>query len=437
MNANLVQRACELISAWTAFDLRSMAPHRVRDFVLRRSAALGYSSPAAYLAELAASAPDDPEPQRLVNLVTNGLTHFWRDEPQLDALRAALAEIATRVKGRPIRVWCVGCSTGEEAYTVAMVARDLQVQVKVLGTDINTDGLSHAAVGRYSDWSLRKLDDRRKSLNFSPIDANWDVNDPLIRMVEFRRHNVVDRPPDMPLTWDVIICRNVLIYLHELAKERVTENFAIALDQDGYLILGSSEQLLGGEDLFRASRREGGFVYRHLDKAPGTTQAIILDLEEEPVPVLLSQGLSKTQEIDGDAAVVELIQAGLSVIESDVESAIACFEAAACYDPFILETYLHLAQALEIAPERAAEALQKALFLDPHHWYAAYQAGRVYEASGEDRRAKIAYTQAIEGMLQRKTPLFDDRLVPPAFTTIDGKMSTFRTLCIAGLERLM
>ncbi|MEZ4459405.1 MAG: CheR family methyltransferase [bacterium] len=436
MNPSLVQQACELISKWSAFDLRSMAPRRIRDFVVRRSAALGYPSPSSYLAELAEASPSDPEPQRLINLVTNGLTHFWRDEPQLDALRYSLSEVSTRVKGRPVRVWCVGCSTGEEAYTVAMVARELQVAVKVLGTDINTEGLSHAALGRYSQWSLRKLEDRRRNQHFRQHENQWEVSDVLMRSVEFRRHNVVERPPDTPLTWDVVICRNVLIYLHEAAKERVAENFAIALDQDGYLILGSSEQLMGGEELFRASKKEGGFVYRHLDKAPGTTQPLILDLEEESIPVLIAEGLAKTQEIEDDAAVVHLVSSGLGQLATNPESALACFEAAACYDPFVLETYIHIARALAEAPERATEALQKALFLDPYQWYAAYEAGRIYEACGERRRAKIAYAQALEGIEQRTTTLFDERLVDAPLLSVESKKSTIHALCTAGLERL-
>ncbi len=438
MTGNLVKVACELISGWTGFELRSIAPERIRDFVERRSAQLGYSSAAAYLEDLKVADAVAAEPQRLINLVTNGLTHFWRDEPQLEALRAALVETAQRIQDRPIRVWCAGCSTGEEAYTVAMIAAEERISVKVLGTDINTEVLSHAALGRYSDWSLRRLSGARKDSYFRPHSNLLEVVDGLIEVVEFRYHSVTSRAPESHVHWDLILCRNVLIYLHERARERAAENFAAALNPDGYLLLGSSEQLMEGHELFRASRREGGFVYRHTQKDAGSTSAIILELDEESVPLLAGRDLDATQEIDCDAPIIELVQSGLSHLDSDLGTALACFEAAAGYDPFVLETYIHLAAALaDAAPERAAEALQKALFLDPHHWYAAFELAKIHANSGERRRAKITFSQVLEGLDQRRRPLFDERLIGESLFHVEETREDVRAASIAALESLI
>lgn len=436
MNANLVSRACERISLWTGFDLRSISPRRVRDFMVRRSHALGFPSPTAYIQDLENARQTDPEPQRVINLVTNGLTHFWRDEPQLEALRGALRDAGARISDRPVRIWCAGCSTGEEAYTVAMVAREERVNVQVLGTDINTEALGHATLGRYSAWALRHLNDKRRDAHFAPRGQVWEVSDALLDVVEFRRHNVLDRAPDRPLTWDIILCRNVLIYLGMSARERVSENFAVALDKDGYILLGSSEQLEDPLGLFRASRREGGFVYRHAKKVPGTTQAIILELEEDEPPILSARDTNETLEIEDDAPVVRLIQAGLSHLPGDRAAAIACFEAVAGYDPFVVENYIHLGRALADAPERAVEALQKALFLDPLHWYAAAEAGRMYMAIPDKRRATISFRQALEGMEGRTEPLFDDRLVDPSLFHVEQTLDAVRSECQSALETL-
>ncbi len=440
MTGNLVKVACELISGWTGFELRSIAPQRIRDFVERRSAQLGYPSASAYLEDLKLADAVAPEPQRLINLVTNGLTHFWRDEPQLDALRAALTETAARIKDRPIRIWCAGCSTGEEAYTVAMIASEEKISVKVLGTDINTEVLSHAALGRYSAWSMRRLNQSRRDAYFRPHSNLLEVADGLIDVVEFRYHSVTSRPPEPQTQWDLILCRNVLIYLHERARERAAENFAGSLNADGYLLLGSSEQLMEGHELFRASRREGGFVYRHTEKDAGSTSAIILELDEESVPLLAGRDLdaSATQEIDGDAPIIELVQAGLAHLQSDLGAALACFEAAAGYDPFVLETYIHLAAALtKAAPERAGEALQKALFLDPHHWYAAYELAKIHDSQGERRRAKIAYSQVLEGLDHRRRPLFDERMIGEDLFHVELRSDEIRAASIAALESLI
>lgn len=436
MNASLVGHACELISAWTGFDLRSIAPRRIRDFIVRRSTSLGYPSPAAYLNDLSHARATDPEPQRLINLVTNGLTHFWRDEPQLEALRAALRDASERVRGRPVRVWCAGCSTGEEAYTAAIIAREERVPVRILGTDINTDSLGHAALGRYSGWALRHLNDRRRDQYFLERERIWEVRDPVFASVEFRRHSVLDRAPDNPVTWDIILCRNVMIYLHEGARERATEHFAVALDQDGYLLLGSSEQLLDPHGLFRASRRDGGFVYRHVQKLAGTTQPIILELDEEEAPLLAARELEPTLEMDDDAPVLRLVHEGLSNLYSDRQAALACFEAVAGYDPFLVENYIHLARALSNAPERAVEALQKALFIDPLHWYAAVEIARLNETLGDFRRAQIGYRQALEGLEQRAVPLFDPRLVDDALFHVEHSADDVLRECQSALERL-
>jgi Tfp pilus assembly protein PilF len=104
----------------------------------------------------------------------------------------------------------------------------------------------------------------------------------------------------------------------------------------------------------------------------------------------------------------------------------------------VLETYIHLAGALtDAAPERAAEALQKALFLDPHHWYAAFELAKIHAHSGERRRAKITFSQVLEGLEQRRRPLFDERLIGESLSHVEETRDEVRVASIAALESLI
>ncbi|MFW5968298.1 MAG: CheR family methyltransferase, partial [Persicimonas sp.] len=143
-----VSRASALLSEWTGLELRGATPRRVDEFLKTRAQQLGYDSKSAYVDHLQSLEPDDPESQRLINLVTNGLTAFWRDKPQLDALATVLDKLREgRSNDQPVNVWCAGCSSGEEAYTVAMIADRHDVPTYVLGSDLNTEALASARRG--------------------------------------------------------------------------------------------------------------------------------------------------------------------------------------------------------------------------------------------------------------------------------------------------
>lgn len=428
--------ASQLIGEWTGFELNESAPRRIKEFLERRAAILGYPALALYLEDLRTADERDPEPQRLINLVTNGLTAFWRDAPQLEAMRAAIRDGFSTLN-RPVRIWCAGSSTGEEAYTVAMIALEEGIRVEVLGTDINTDFLHHAAIGLYADWSLRRLDEKRKSRFFVRDDEQWAVRNELLSMVEFQRHNLLSDPP--PGLWDIILCRNVLIYHSTEATQRVVENFAAALAQDGFLMMGSSEQLQDDWNLFRTSQHGGGFLYRHANRTPGSTMPVPVLSDEFFAPPELAPISSleeETIDVEDDEAVIRLLRSGIEHQESGHrESALACYEAAAGYDPFVPDTYLLMGIALEASGARAkaAESYQKALFINPYNWLAAFKLAQTHESLGDALRARQAYRQALEGM-QLDESLFDSRLDFAEFERIEKHRNEVAVVCRGKVE---
>jgi chemotaxis protein methyltransferase CheR len=450
--------ACSIIESWIGVRLHSAAPHRLREFLARRARSLALGSPADYLALLHSAEPTHPERRELVNLVTNGLTAFWRDPPQLDALGSALEELFPG-RGRPLSVWCAGCSTGEEPYTIAMIAAERGVDIDLLATDINTEFLSIARRGRYGAWSLRRLDASRRDLYFEDDDGAWTISPELRASIRFREHNLVEAPPIPPHGegWDVILCRNVLIYFDLEPTKKVLERFASVLHPDGYLMLGSSEQVpdawqfaLGGSPL-RGARHGQGFVYRLSTTPPGTTiyglESLRFDELEElaraPVPAAsLHPPLDEdTAEIDMDqeGPIVTLLDDAVSCAGArDYEDALALAEAAACYDPFAADAHYLMAALLRQrgSRSRAADALRRVLFLRPSHWLAAFDLAQLLERLGEPDRARRAYLQCLDGMRRLDTPLFERDSVSRLFSRASLHADAVREACDAALARL-
>lgn len=428
---NDVAQACRLIGDWTGFELRGLAPGRVKAFLEARASTLGYSSVALYLEDLRQSDQRDSEPQRLINLVTNGLTAFWRDEPQLNALRDVLREIAESTQGREVRVWSAGCATGEEAYTVAMIAYEESIPVNVLGTDINTEFLHHATFGSYSEWSLRNLDTARRLNFFVREDTRWELRSDLVECVEFKRHNLLDEPPDGP--WDIILCRNVLIYHSREATSKIGAHLSKVLAKRGVLLMGSSEQFEGA---LKATACSGGFVYRHTTEVRHADE--VRPQATAPPPVLVSALEEETVDVDDDDAVIRLLADGIEHHnQGDLNAAIACYEAAAAYDPFVPDAHCLMGIALEGlgAPTRSGEAFQKALFINPYHWFAAFKLAQIHDRNGDIRRAIQAYRQAIEGLASERE-LFDRRLHFEEFERIERHRSEVAEVCQTTLATL-
>jgi chemotaxis protein methyltransferase CheR len=440
--------ACDLLTEWTGIELKGSAPRRVDEFLRSRASQLGYPNKQEYLSHLGELDRSDPEPQRLINLVTNGLTMFWRDEPQLNAFASVVDEMSADMSSaRPLQVWCAGCSTGEEAYTVAMIGEEHGVDVEVLGTDINTDYLRHARDADYDEWSLRRLSDQRRNRYFERGRGNdFKVVERLRNRVVFRRHNITMPAPRPRIgeSWDVILCRNVLIYFAPVAFRRVLRSFGEALQENGYLLLGSSEQLLDDERApdpmpFRAAQHGGGFVYRLASTPPGRTvhfgrhfselgEESSGDVEDELVPPpalsMSSDGLDEVTSDVGQSAVVEhLFERALEhYSEQHIEAALASCEAATSYDPFVPETYCLMGFILARAGAhtQALDTYRKALFLDPFNWVAAIESARLYLDEGDANRARRALRQAKEGLDERPAPSAEMNKV---LRTIDGSVT--------------
>ncbi len=181
--------------------------------------------------------------RELVSSITVNETYFYRHPEHWDLL-ARLAS-ATAAKGRPYRTaWSVGCSTGEEAYTLAMVLSAFSPDVRVAASDISAEALEVARVARYGSWSFRDRGPERVP-GMVQVGRQWEVSPRYRALVSFHEQNFADdpllAPPSITPKVDVIFCRNVLLYLKPARAAAVRRWLCEALAENGILVLGALE----------------------------------------------------------------------------------------------------------------------------------------------------------------------------------------------------
>jgi chemotaxis protein methyltransferase CheR len=210
--------------------------------------------------------PDGPEElHHLVDAVTTQETWFFREIDPLESWCTAVVPDVARRRGR-LRVWSAACSTGEEAYTLAMLLTERfpDVPVEIVGTDISRRAIAVAREGVYDSHSLRRTAPHWVSKYFRPApDGRWEVSSSTRSLVRFEQGNLLDPIAARRLgSMDAILCRNVIIYFDERSRSVALSVLRGALRPGGYLILGLSETLSVSDTLFDAVRLEGSVLYR-------------------------------------------------------------------------------------------------------------------------------------------------------------------------------
>lgn len=240
-----------------------------------RAAARGVDVDAWVAMAVGDGAAAEAERAALVDAVRVGETRFFRHRRQLELLATrALPErvAAARVEGRPLRLWSAGCSSGEEAWTLAMLvdgAAGDGLDWSLLATDLAEEALVVARAGRYAATAAGELPDEARRYVVREGDA-VAVAERLRSRVRFERHNLLERR--FPVGMDVIFCRNVLIYFDAETRAQVVARLAEALRPGGYLFVGYSETLRGETHLFEAVSEGEAVLYRRRGGEPGDAE---------------------------------------------------------------------------------------------------------------------------------------------------------------------
>lgn len=204
---------------------------------------------------------------RLASAVTDALlnqeTSWYRDAGVIELAADVLATRAAEEPTRRVRVWSAGCSTGQEPYSLAMLLSERNSEggrslPDIVATDVSDAAINRARAGRYSQFEIQRGLPIRKMLGwFDQEGEEFVARGDLTKLVSFRRHNLVAEPPPYGL-FDVILCRNVLLYFSGAMRKGVFERLAEALRPGGVLILGAGETTIGQTDRFAPSQRFRG-----------------------------------------------------------------------------------------------------------------------------------------------------------------------------------
>jgi chemotaxis protein methyltransferase CheR len=217
------------------------------------------------------------ELQRMVSHLTNNETYFFREMPQLqvlaDSVLRSLKERKSETGERTLRLLSAGCSTGEEALTLAMIVYDSAQffwnwEVKVFGMDLDPEALEKARRGAYHQNSLRAVTPEKLERHFLRDGKTVKVKESIRRLVTFQPGNLLEAESYAGLyPLDVIFCRNVLIYFSDASIRRVARIFHEALGPGGFLFLGHAESLARITDAFTPIRFQGAMLYQKPEAA--------------------------------------------------------------------------------------------------------------------------------------------------------------------------
>ena len=243
----------EFIKETRGFDFTGYKRSTIQRRVAKRMAGVGADRYDDYVDYLELHAEEFAE---LFNTLLINTTGFFRDPQTWDFLAEEIAPqlLATRAPDSPIRVWCAGCASGEEPYTVAMVLAGVmgdpafRERVKIYATDVDEEALDQARHGAYLPRQIEDVPPDALERFFERTDQRYVFRKDLRRSVIFGRNDLVQDAPISRI--DLLVCRNTLMYFTAETQSQILRRFHFALDDDGYLLLGKSEMLITHTDLF-------------------------------------------------------------------------------------------------------------------------------------------------------------------------------------------
>jgi chemotaxis protein methyltransferase CheR len=245
-------------------DRMKLAEHRLGP-VARRE---GFDTVGAMLTALWAK-PVASLGWAVIEALLNPETWFRRDRATFDTFGGELLPALSRARdGRPVRIWSAGCSTGQEAWSIAMAALETGAAAEIVATDLSQRALEKARTGAYTGFEIQRGLKAETMLRwFEQAEEAWIARAELKAMVHFARANLLDPPAD-DVRFDVIFCRHVLDDMEPARRDQVLENLERRLVDDGVLFLGPEERIDGHSVAFRAvAGRKGLFV-----KAPSAAR---------------------------------------------------------------------------------------------------------------------------------------------------------------------
>jgi chemotaxis protein methyltransferase CheR len=268
LTADEIRRLCQFLHRRTGMLFGESKRYYIERRIADRMGATGMRSFTAYFAHIEA---DQGEVEQLINIFTVNETYFYREEHQLHCLsRSLLPEIVQgRKPGDLVRIWSVPCSTGEEPYSIAIWLLENwplvdAYHIEIVGSDIDTQVLLDAQAGDYGERALSRLPPDVVERYFEPAqDGHRRLIQDLRESVRFTSANLVDaRSVAAQGRFDIIFCRNVLIYFDDSSRLLAVNNLHESLHPGGYICLGHTESMTRISKRFDLRRFEDAIVYQ-------------------------------------------------------------------------------------------------------------------------------------------------------------------------------
>lgn len=354
------------------------------------------STPEAFLRRHAEPARRAELTTRLIEEVTVKETSFLRDRGQLGNIDWRRLLVAARAGGAErLRVWTAACATGEEAYSLALLASEAfapaPAPVDILATDISASALAYARAGVYRPRSVRELDPRMRARYFHPEGDGLAVGSELRGLIRFDRHNLIGDPfpPLGQAPFHLILCRNVLIYFDSETVGRVLESFDHALAPSGMLVLGVADALCASASRLAESAPQPkpfapGAAATPVQRQRPRRRALRRPLGHVAVAAPV-EDLALLVEASDQHSSEEVIAQTARLLEHEPLNAAAHYRRG-------------LAELESGNPAAAVTSLRRALYVEPRFGLAAFKLGGAHEALGDVRAARRAYRQALRAL---------------------------------------
>ncbi|MCI5741176.1 MAG: protein-glutamate O-methyltransferase CheR [Lachnospiraceae bacterium] len=187
--------------------------------------------------------------EEFVNFLTINVSEFYRNPEQWEVLDKDVFPRLVQKFGKSLKVWSAACSTGDEPYSLVMaLSRHVPLSnIKIIATDIDKQVLDKARMGLYNAKSISSVPEDFKKKYFTQVGGSYQISDEIKKCVEFKEHNLLKDP--YPTGCHLIVCRNVVIYFTEEAKDEIYRKFNQSLVKEGVLFIGSTEQITNYKDL--------------------------------------------------------------------------------------------------------------------------------------------------------------------------------------------
>jgi chemotaxis protein methyltransferase CheR len=214
----------------------------------------------------------------VVDALLNQETSFFRDAAVLDAVADAVQDMRGESPHRRLRIWSAGCSTGQEPLSLAILLSERgggkeAVLPEIVATDVSPTALARARAGKFSQFEIQRgLSVRRMISWFESAGGDWSASPELVRKVHFRQQNLANDPPP-PGRFDLVLCRNVMLYFSGEVRRQVFDTLYESLRPGGLLVMGAGETVIGQTEHFAPSDRYRGF-YHSTDRSAERPRAV-------------------------------------------------------------------------------------------------------------------------------------------------------------------